>query len=145
MTNDLTPPPPTALPPSPQPASGATKGCSPGCKTAVSGCAWMSLGSFLTIAAQLALLAMGVSAISECFNANSGSGFPRRTRAETSAPPSDPADLGLKGTRRDVLLQKCGTPEEQTNDEVAAVCREERENIELEKRWERERQNEKPK
>ena len=106
------------------------------------GCAWMSLGSFLTIAAQVALLAMGVSAISECFNTHSGGGPPRRPRAETSAPPSDPADLELQGTRRDMLLQKCGTREEQTNEEVAAVCREAREIQEMEERWERERQRE---
>jgi hypothetical protein len=136
MTDLITPPvaPPPAPPPPPAaPLPPPRKGCSPGCRTALVGCGGMILGAMLTIAIEVLLVLQGVSAISDFFERNSVTRPTVRDTTEREEP-EDPADLGIVGTRRDAMLQKCGTPAEQSDPDIAAVCREQRAIDEIDER-----------
>lgn len=130
-TNQIMPPTPPPGPPQQPPSAG--KGCSPGCKTVMIGCGGMILGCFFTIGVELALIAKGVSQVTDFFNQQGSS----RPTSPVDVESGDPADLNLKGMRDLELSRKCGTSEEQTDPEVARVCRQLREDSEMQKRNER--------
>jgi hypothetical protein len=90
----------------------------------------MLLGSFLTIAVEVALVVQGVTAVTDLIGRQTSSSPAPRVEGE----PADPADLGLQGTKRDYWLQKCGTAEEKTNPELAALCSSQRASDEIDER-----------
>jgi hypothetical protein len=111
----------------------ARKGCSPGCKTVALGCAGMMLGSFITIAVEVALVAKGVSQVTDFFNQQARTG----PRSPVNVEGGDPADLNVRGMRDLELSHQCGTSAEQTDPDVARLCKQLREDAEFQKRIER--------
>ena len=93
----------------------ARRGCS---SPVAAGCIGMMLGAFLTVGAEVALLLMGVQAVSDTLQSFSPGG---------AGSPAPAAPANLDDLTPQELLAYCGTEWEKEHSRIASICWEQRE------------------